>query len=229
MQITPDTLMLFAAGFGTRMGGLTTNCPKPLIKVANKALIDHALEIVEEAGIETIIANTHYLPELLKSHLANRNVILSHEAEILETGGGLKHALPLLGTDPVFTLNTDAIWTGSNPLMTLASAWDPGKMDALLLLVSRANAKGYSASGDFLQADDGTIKRGHGDVYTGAQIIKTDGLKSIPEDKFSLHSLWDQMYDAGRIFGVMHGGGWCDVGSPAGIEIAEIMLEKYDV
>lgn len=124
MQITPNALMLFAAGFGTRMGALTANCPKPLIKVANKALIDHALEIVDVAGIETVIANTHYLPERLNAHLANRNVTLSHESEILETGGGLKHALPLLGTDPVFTFNTDAIWTGPNPLTTLAKAWD---------------------------------------------------------------------------------------------------------
>lgn len=229
MQITPNTLMLFAAGFGTRMGNLTTAHPKPLINVANKALIDHALEIVEGAGIETVIANTHYLPERLKAHLAGRNLTLSHEAEILETGGGLKHALPLLGTDPVFTLNTDAVWTGQNPLMTLANAWDPNKMDALLLLVSRANAKGYSAAGDFLQADNGTIKRGPGDVYTGAQIIKTDGLKNISERKFSLHSLWNQMYGTGRIFGVMHKGGWCDVGTPAGIEIAENMLEECGV
>jgi len=229
MQITPNALMLFAAGFGTRMGALTATCPKPLIKVANKALIDHALEIIEDAGINTVVANTHYLPERLKAHLAGRSVILSHEAEILETGGGLKHALPLLGADPVFTFNTDAIWTGQNPLTTLANAWDPEKMDALLLLVSQGNAKGYSAAGDFLQASDGTIKRGPGVVYTGVQIIKTGGLINIEKAKFSLHSLWDQMYDTGRIFGVMHGGGWCDVGTPAGIGIAENMLEEHDV
>ena len=229
MQITPSALMLFAAGFGTRMGTLTTNRPKPLIKVAGSALIDHALKIVNDAGIETVVVNTHYLPEMVSAHLANRNVILSHEAEILETGGGLKQALHMLGPCPIFTFNTDAIWTGANPLTTLANAWNPDKMDALLLLVSRSNAIGYSAAGDFLQAKDGTIKLGAGAVYTGAQIIKTEGLKNISQRKFSLHALWDQMYDDGRIYGVTHEGGWCDVGTPAGITLAENMLEGSDV
>lgn len=192
-------------------------------------MIDHALKIVNGAGIETVVVNTHYLPEMLSAHLADRNITLSNEADILETGGGLKHALPILGTDPVFTFNTDAIWTGANPLITLANAWNPDKMDALLLLVSRKNAVGYTHSGDFLQAKDGTIKRGAGAVYTGAQIIKTEGLENISQSKFSLHALWDQMYDAGRIYGVTHAGGWCDVGTPAGIGLAEKMLEGNDV
>ena len=221
--------MLFAAGFGTRMGVLTAACPKPLIKVADRPLIEHALEIVDTAGISTVIANTHYLPEMLETHLAGRNVVLSYEAEILETGGGLKNALPLLGPDPVFTLNTDAIWTGQNPLTTLAAAWDPEQMDALLLLVPPTNAIGHTGVGDFLLAGDGTIKRGPGMIYSGAQIIKTDGLADITEIKFSLHSLWDKMYDGGRIFGTTHNGNWCDVGTPAGIELAETMLGNHNV
>jgi len=221
--------MLFAAGFGTRMGGLTAANPKPLIKVVDRPLIDHALEIVDAAGISTIITNTHYLPDMLETHLASRNVTLSYEAEILETGGGLKNALPLLGTDPVFTLNTDALWTGQNPLATLAAAWDPEKMDALLLLIPPTNAIGHTGVGDFLLAGNGTIKRGPGMVYSGAQIIKTDGLANITEAKFSLHSLWDQMYDGGRIFGTAYNGNWCDVGTPAGIELAETMLGNHDV
>lgn len=221
--------MLFAAGFGTRMGALTTACPKPLIMVAGKTLIDHALDIVNAANLNTVVANNHYLPEMLTAHLANRNVILSFEPEILETGGGLRQALPLLGNDAVFTLNADAIWTGKNPLETLRSAWDSEKMDALLLLVPPENARGYTRDGDFLQAKNGTIKRGHGMVYTGAQIIKTDGLKNISETKFSLHTLWDQMYENERIFGVIHKDGWCDVGTPAGITIAENMLGEQDV
>lgn len=229
MHKSPDTLMLFAAGFGTRMGALTADCPKPLIKVARKPLIDHALETVDAAGISTVISNTHYLPEMLKTHLANRNVTLSYEAEILETGGGLKNALPLLGSGPVFTLNTDVIWTGQNPLTALATAWDPRRMDALLLLVPPTNAIGHTGAGDFLLANNGTIKRGPGNVYSGAQIIKTEGLANITEVKFSLHSLWDQMYDGARIFGIIHHGGWCDVGTPAGIRLAEAMLGKQDV
>ena len=229
MQKQPDAIMLFAAGFGTRMGALTATSPKPLIKVAGKALINHALDIVEAANLKTVVVNSHYLPEMLGAHLANRNVALSYEPEILETGGGLRHALPLLGNNPVFTLNTDAIWTGQNPLKTLAAAWNPEKMDALLLLVAPKNAQGYTRSGDFLQDTNGGIKRGPGMVYTGAQIIKTDGLAAILDSKFSLHALWDQMYDSNRIFGVIHKGGWCDVGTPAGINIAEKMLEDQHV
>lgn len=229
MQKQPDAIMLFAAGFGTRMGALTATCPKPLIKVAGKALIDHALDIVDATNLNTVVANSHYLPEMLADHLVDRNVILSYEPEILETGGGLRHALPLLGNGAVFTLNTDAVWTGNNPLETLRIAWDPEKMDALLLLVPPENARGYTRDGDFLQATDGTIKRGPGMVYSGAQIIKTDGLENIHDSKFSLHALWDQMYENGRIFGVIHSGGWCDVGTPAGITIAETMLGERDV
>lgn len=229
MPIAPNAIMLFAAGFGTRMGALTTNCPKPLVKVAGGALIDHALDIVEEAALKTVVTNTHYLPEMMAAHLDGRNVAISHEPDILETGGGLRHALPLLGAGPVFTLNTDAIWTGHNPLVTLANAWNPDEMDALLLLVSPDHARGYTRNGDFIQAENGGIKRGAGMVYTGAQIIKTDGLKNVADTKFSLHALWDQMYDADRIFGATHLGGWCDVGTPAGIQIAEDMLENADV
>ncbi len=229
MPVTPDAIMLFAAGFGTRMGMLTKTCPKPLIKVANMALIDHALKIVEGAALETVVVNTHYLPGMMAAHLENRDVILSHEVDILETGGGLRNALPLLGADPVFTFNTDAIWTGQNPLTTLAQTWDPEKMDALLLLVPPDRAQGYTRDGDFFVAENGTIKRGPGMVYTGAQIIKTNGLKTISDEKFSLHELWDQMYDTDRIFGVTHTGGWCDVGTPAGIEVAEKMLGQHNV
>jgi len=221
--------MLFAAGFGTRMGALTAACPKPLVKVAGRPLIDHALEIIDTAGVNTIIVNTHYLPDMLETHLAGRNVTLSYELEILETGGGLKNALPLLVSGPVFTLNTDAIWTGQNPLTTLAAAWDPAKMDALLLLIPPTNAIGHTGAGDFLLADNGTIKRGHGMIYSGAQIIKTDGLVTINKAKFSLHSLWDKMYDSDRIFGTTHYGNWCDVGTPAGIELAEVMLGDHNV
>lgn len=229
MPITPDAIMLFAAGFGTRMGDLTAACPKPLIKVADIALIDHALKIVEDAAINTVVANTHYMPEMLAAHLKGRDVSVSHEAEILETGGGLRHALPRLGVGPVYTFNTDAVWTGQNPLKTLANAWDPDKMDALLLLISPDRARGYTRDGDFVQARDGSIKRGPGMVYTGAQIIKTGGLKDIADTKFSMHKLWNKMYDTDRIFGVNHSGGWCDVGTPAGIKIAEKMLSENNV
>ncbi len=221
--------MLFAAGFGTRMGGLTTTCPKPLIKVSGAPLIDHALEIINAANITNTVVNTHYLPRMLTDHLADRNVLVSHEHDILETGGGLRHALPMLGSNPVFTLNSDAVWTGQNPLNTLAAAWNPDLMDALLLLISPDNTQKDPTKGDFDINKNGTITRGTGFIYSGAQIIKTEMLKDISETCFSLNLLWDMMIKNGRAFGTVHNGNWCDVGTPQGIINAEEMLEDNNV
>jgi MurNAc alpha-1-phosphate uridylyltransferase len=221
--------MLFAAGFGTRMGGLTTTCPKPLIKVSGAPLIDHALEIINAANITNTVVNTHYLPRMLTDHLADRNVLVSHEHDILETGGGLRHALPMLGSNPVFTLNSDAVWTGQNPLNTLAAAWNPDLMDALLLLISPDNTQKDPTKGDFDINKNGTITRGTGFIYSGAQIIKTEMLKDISETCFSLNLLWDMIIKNGRAFGTVHNGNWCDVGTPQGIINAEEMLEDNNV
>ncbi|SMX47153.1 nucleotidyltransferase family protein [Actibacterium lipolyticum] len=228
MQNQPDALMLFAAGFGTRMGILTADTPKPMIKVAGKPLIDHAFQQIDAAKINTVVVNTHYHASQVSKHISGRpNVHVVHEAsEILETGGGLRNALPKLGSDPVFTMNTDAVWTGPNPLNTLLQAWDPDRMDALLLLVPRENAIGHSGSGDFEFSDNGHLIRGPGDVYSGLQIIKTEGLKTIPDKAFSLNLLWDSMLLDERLFGVVHDGGWCDVGKPESIALAETMLSE---
>jgi MurNAc alpha-1-phosphate uridylyltransferase len=220
--------MLFAAGFGTRMGAMTAARPKPLIPVAGKPLIDHALTLADEAGITHIVANTHYLPDQIANHLAPRGIDLSHETPaILETGGGLKAALPLLGGNPVLTLNTDAVWTGANPLSQLIAAWDGARMDGLLLLLPAADAKGHTGIGDFLIDADGRLTRAKGAagaVYLGAQIVRTDGLSDITTEVFSLNLLWDRMITAGRLFGLIHAGGWCDVGRPEGITQAEALL-----
>lgn len=224
MRNPPDSLMLFAAGFGTRMGALTRNRPKPLVDVAGRPLIDHALDLARGAGIGRIAANTHYLGDQIVAHLAGTGVMVSDETDrILETGGGLRKALPLLGPGPVFTLNTDAIWTGPNVLAALRAAWRPG-MGALLALVPVAHAVGHAGTGDFTLAPDGRIARGPGHVYTGAQIIDPEGLRDIPEDVFSLNLLWDRMLAEGRVFGLVHPGGWCDVGRPESIPLAEAML-----
>lgn len=212
--------MLFAAGFGTRMGVLTANQPKPLIKVAGKSLIDHTLDIVADAEINNIVVNTHYLPEMMENHLSGRDITLSNEPDkILETGGGLRHALPLLGKDPVFTFNSDAIWAGPNPLTMLAASWNPAKMDALLLLTPRTDKEG-----DFELAPDGRISRKGDLLYSGAQIIKTDGLAEFPQPAFSLNLLWDNLIAKRRAYGVIYQGGWCDVGTSEGIKAAEDML-----
>ncbi len=225
-KLTPNTAMIFAAGFGTRMGELTRYRPKPLIEVAGHALIDHALDLVKKAGVERIVVNVHYLPDMLIQHLSGRGVLISDEREeILETGGGLRNALPLLGNGPVITLNSDAIWTGPNPISALLSAWDPKRMDALMMLVPRHQAAGYTRPGNFLMAPDGRLSPGDGHVFTGCQLIRTDLVAQHENGPFSMWEIWNQMLERGRVFGILHPGGWCDVGHPEGILIAEKMLD----
>jgi len=220
--------MLFAAGFGTRMGSLTKDRPKPLLQVAGRSLLDHALHLVDEAGMQTRVVNTHYHPDQIARHVAGRNVALSHEPQILETGGGLRAALPQLGPGPVMTLNTDAVWTGRNALAELAQGWRDG-MEALLLLAPVAQTVGHGGAGDFTLAPDGRIARAKGQpglVYLGAQILRPDRLADFPEPAFSLNRLWDRMIADGRAYGVVHAGRWCDVGRPEGIALAEAMLAQ---
>ena len=225
----PDfPLMLFAAGFGTRMGALTADRPKPLIPVAGRALIDHALDIAVGAGVQRVVVNTHYRADQMAAHLAGRGVEISHEAgEILETGGGLKAALPLLGEGLVAVLNSDGIFTGANPLATLASAWDPSRMEALLLVLPLDQTRAHGPKGDFRLDAEGRLSRGAGGedhVYIGAQIIDTARVKAYPDRVFSLNRVWDQMIAAGTAYGVLHPGDWCDVGTPEGIAEAEALL-----
>ncbi len=230
MRNMPRSLMLFAAGLGTRMGALTATQPKPLIPVAGKPLIDHALALADGVGIGNIVVNLHYRAPQLAAHLADRpDIRFSDETGcLLDTGGGLRHALPLLETDPVFTLNSDAVWTGANALQELDAGWMPQSMDGLLLLLPRENATGHSGGGDFDLDPAGRLIRAPGTgayVYLGAQIIRTDGLRDIESAVFSLNLLWDRMIAQGRLSGVVHRGGWCDVGRPEGIALAETLLE----
>lgn len=220
--------MLYAAGFGTRMGALTAQQPKPLVQVAGKPLIDHALTVIDAAGIADITVNLHYLAAQIEQHLKHRTIKFSHETgQILDTGGGLKAAARFLGHGPVFTLNTDAVWTGLNPISQLLAAWDPERMDALLLLLPQDQALGHTGTGDFLLHDDNRITRAKGasaPVYLGAQILKTDRVFAMSETVFGLNLIWDQMIDQGRAYGILHQGGWCDVGRPEGIVLAEGLL-----
>lgn len=225
----PFPLMVFAAGFGTRMGALTRDRPKPLIQVAGKALIDHALEVGAKAGVVRTVVNTHYKADQLAAHLAGRGVAISHEPEILDTGGGLKAALPLLGQGPIAVLNSDGIWTGANPLSQLAQAWDPDRMEALLLLLPLDRTIAHGPKGDFRLAPDGRISRGQGGedhVYIGAQILQTGRIAATPDSVFGLNRTWTEMIAAGTAFGLVHDGKWCDVGHPEGIAEAEHLLHS---
>lgn len=228
MKDLPTAAMLFAAGLGTRMAPLTKDRPKPLIEVAGRALLDHALAQFSD---QKIVANTHYLADQIADHLHGSGVLVSDESEkLLETGGGLKKALPLLGPDPVFTMNTDAVWAGENPVKALSRHWDAGAMQALLLLIPTGAAKGHAGPGDFNLEPDGRIVRGSHYVYSGLQIIKTNGLAAIDSDTFSLWELWTRMFEENAVFGAVYRGQWCDVGQPESIAIAEKMLETaHDV
>jgi MurNAc alpha-1-phosphate uridylyltransferase len=220
--------MLFAAGFGTRMGALTADRPKPLIAVAGRPLIDRALDLAAAAGVQPVVVNLHYRAGMLAAHLAGRGLRLSWEQPaILETGGGLRAALPLLGPGPVMTLNPDAVWTGENPLQALAAAWDPGRMDALLSLLPAGAAQGFAGPGDFVMDGAGRLTRAAGRsglAYLGAQMLVTGDLAAVPEPAFSLNRIWDLMIARGRLYGLVHRGGWCDVGRPEGIAAAEALL-----
>jgi MurNAc alpha-1-phosphate uridylyltransferase len=224
----PFPLMIFAAGFGTRMGRLTADRPKPLIPVAGQALIDHALDTATGAGANRIVVNTHYRADQMAAHLASKAVTISHEpGPILETGGGLRAALPLLGPGPVAILNSDGIWTGENPLDRLALAWDGSRMEALLLLLPITGVQGREPPGDFRLDASGRLSRGAGGedhVYIGASIIDPSRLAAVSETVFSLNLVWDRMIAAGTAYGVIHHGGWCDVGHPEGVAAAERLL-----
>ena len=230
MRNAPDAVMIFAAGLGTRMKELTKDRPKPLVAVAGRPLIDHALDLVEVAGISTSVANVHYKPERLIPHLQARGVEISNEREaLLETGGGLKHALPLLPDGPVFTINSDAIFKGPNPFDILRAAWRPTQMDALLLLVPSGNARGTTSTGDFLMDRAGALSRGPGMIYVGVQIINPAVLSDVDETAFSLNLVWNRLHERGRLYGARYDGVWCDVGQPEGIGLAEDLLSAPDV
>lgn len=230
MRHRPNAVMLFAAGFGTRMGELTQNTPKPLLKVGDKTLMDRTLELTKAISPAHTVVNAHYHHQQVVDHLKDTPVqVVVEEPDILETGGGLRNALPLLGDGPVFTSNTDAVWRGPNPFQLLLEAWQPAEMDALLLCLPKENAIGHKGSGDFVLSETGQISRGPGVVYSGIQILKTGGLKDISETSFSLNLLWDQMRKTGRLYGLTYPGKWCDVGSPEGIALAEEMLGTPDV
>lgn len=227
----PFPLMIMAAGFGTRMGALTADRPKPLIPVAGRALIDHALSTARAGGAQRVVVNTHYRAEQMAAHLAGKGVAISHEPEILETGGGLKAALPLLGPGPVAILNSDSIWTGANPLSQLAAAWQPGRMETLLLLLPVSETPTHGTRGDFALDREGRISRGQGGedhVYICAGIVAPERLAEVAEPKFSLNRVWDRMIAAGTAYGIVHQGHWCDVGRPEAISAAEALLEAAD-
>ncbi len=235
MTLTPSAALIFAAGLGTRMRPLTNDRPKALVEVGGRSLLDRALDRVKEAGIPRAVVNIHAFPDQMRAALARRKdleILISDESELLlETGGGMRKALPLLGPGPVLALNADAVWTGSAPVPALLKAWEGGRGSLLLLLVEKARAVGYARAGDFLLDEASRLSRpsaGEGApwVYTGAQILDPALLSGGPEGAFSLSPIFFAEAAAGRAYGLRHAGGWADVGTPAGIPAAEALLRE---
>jgi MurNAc alpha-1-phosphate uridylyltransferase len=233
----PDTAMVMAAGLGKRMRPLTASRPKPLVEVAGKALIDHALDRLRAAGVKKIVVNVHYLADALEAHLKGRakdfEVKISDERrQLLETGGGLVQAEALITADPFLVVNSDNYWIDgpADTLHLLASLWREGEMDALLLLVPQARAGNHGGQGDFhMQADGRLARREKGKVapfvFTGIQMVSKRLLRDAPEGPFSTNILWDRAIEGGRCFGAVHQGLWFDVGNPAAIKATERALE----
>ena len=230
----PHTTMILAAGFGTRMGDLTRERPKPLLPVAGRPMIDLALDIADQAGAEHAVVNLHYLGDMIRAHLAGRSkprVSFSEESpEILDTGGGVVRALPMLGAEPFWTLNSDAVFAGPNPLEILRHVWRPGAMDGLLLLVARDRTRAYTRPGDFFLTGDGAAPARRGEaptapfVYAGAQIMAPAALADTPEGPFSMNVIWDRLLTGGRLAAVTYPGDWVDVGTPDGLAEADRAL-----
>jgi MurNAc alpha-1-phosphate uridylyltransferase len=230
----PRAAMVYAAGLGTRMGPLTANRPKPLIPVAGKALLDHALDQVVRGGIDRAVVNVHYKAGMIRDHLRSRRdpaIAISDETDLLlETGGGLKKALPLLDADPVLTLNSDAFWKGPGPIEALSQAWRPETMQANLLLYPVARMKNPARNGDFVLESDGSIRRPQPQepapyLYTGAQIITIGDFAKCPEKVFSTWTVWDLLLERRTAFGTVYQGIWVDVGRPDAIAEAEALAE----
>jgi MurNAc alpha-1-phosphate uridylyltransferase len=229
----PATAMVLAAGLGTRMRPLTDATAKALLPVAGRSLLDRAIDAAVEGGARRVVVNVHHFADQVRARLAEREepefLISDETEELLETGGGVRRALPMLGPTPFYALNADAIWTGPAPCPALAEAWDPARMDALLLLVARGDARGYTRPGDFTLGPDGRpARRGAADaapyVYTGAQILAPRAFDGAPDGPFSTNLVWDHAAASGRLFAVVHRGGWVDVGTPAGLAAAEAAL-----
>jgi N-acetyl-alpha-D-muramate 1-phosphate uridylyltransferase len=231
----PKTAMLMAAGLGTRMRPLTDHQAKVLIKVAGKALIDYAIDPLVAAGVERIVVNVHAFADDVEAHLRRRKdaefLISDERAQLLETGGGIKHARALLGEAPIFVCNSDYIWIkpGLPPLEELALAWDPQRMDVLVVVIPKNRTLGFETPGDFFQDAAGRLThrgdRAEAPLHTfGIEILDPTAVYAEPRDRFSLRDVWFAAADRGRLFGRQMEGLWMQVGDPAALLEAEARL-----
>jgi MurNAc alpha-1-phosphate uridylyltransferase len=230
--------MALAAGLGLRLRPITDARPKPLVEVGGRAMLDHALDRLEAAGIEDCVVNLHHLGAMIRAHLAGRvrpRILFSDESDArLETGGGVAKALPLLGRDPFFVVNADIVWFDGpqgSALARLTGLWDDARLDALLLLTPRATAFGYEGPGDFRLDDRGRpSRRGEAAeapyVFAGVQILSPRLFAAAPPGAFSLNLLYDRALARGRLGAALHDGRWFHVGTPQALADANAILDQ---
>lgn len=230
--LKPTTAMVLAAGLGKRMRPITSTIPKPLVEVRGRALIDYGLDALARNGVTKVVVNVHYLADLMKAHLRKRKdmeIVISDERDkLLDSGGGIVKALPLLGTEPFYVINSDTFWIDGyrDNLDLMADLWDPARMDVSLLIAEMRQATGYDGRGDFAMDPEGRLARvAERDmspfIYAGAAIIKPSAFAGMQPEKFSLNRIFDQAIDAERLYGVRLGGLWITVGTPAALHEAE--------
>lgn len=229
--------MVLAAGLSTRMRPLASSIPKPLVRLAGRPLIDHVLDRLASAGVARAVVNVHYHADQIEAHLKERNgapeIMLSDERDgLLDTGGGVRRALPKLGEHPFFVHNSDSVWSeGARPAIEcMKGAFDPSRMDVLMLLAPTATSLGYGGRGDFVMGSDGTLtRRAEGEiapfVFAGVSLMHPRLFADAPDGKFSLNRIWDRVLEEGRMFGVRHDGVWMHVGTPTALAEAERWFE----
>ena len=237
MSGSPKTAMVLAAGIGSRMRPLTDHTPKALIEVGGRAMIDHVLDRLAEAGVEIAVVNVHHFADQMEAHLAGRThpkvLIADERAGLLDSGGGIRNALHLLGSDPIWVANIDSLWIGGEtpPLEQMKAAWDPERMDMLLLLVAKGQGIGFEGPRGFFLDADGRITHSADEANpapfanVGFQIMKPELLADEPDGAFSILPVWWRLQEKGRIFGVAMDAFWMHVGDPAAREAAEARLK----
>lgn len=228
----PRTAMILAAGLGKRMRPITSTIPKPLVEVQNKALIDYGLDALARNGVERVVVNVHYMPDLMRAHLRKRRdmeVVVSDETDrLLESGGGIVRALPLLGEEPFYLLNADTFWIDGyrDNLDLMADLWDPASADMLLLIAEMRQSTGYDGRGDFVMDREGRLRRRAERnmspfIYAGAAIMKPSTFHGMPEETFSLNRVFDALIETDHLYGVRLDGLWLTVGTPKAVREAD--------
>lgn len=233
-----DTAMILAAGLGIRMRPLTDTMPKPLVPVAGVPLIDHIIDRLADAGVRRVVINAHYLADMLEQHLASRRdveIAIVREPSLLDTGGGIRNALPLLG-ETFFVVNSDILWLNGkvSPLKRLARAWDGDRLDGLLLMQRTTTALGYDGPGDFIVAPDGNVRRRREreiapHLFAGIELLHRRLFDGAPDGAFSLNLLWDRAIEAGRLAALVHDGEWYHVGTPVALAATEERLRSHRI